>query len=456
MARAKILVVDDEKLIRWSLEQDLTRAEYEVICAETGEAGLQLFREEQPEMVLLDIRLPGMSGIDLLRAIREVDSDAQVIMITAHGDVQSAVTAMKLGAYDYLEKPFEMERVRHLVEKALETAALKREVRQLRGEREKRYGFDQIIGRSERIRQLLDLARKVARSDATTVLLEGESGTGKDLLARVIHYQSDRAGRPFMEVNCSAIPDTLIESELFGHEKGAFTDAKSQKKGLLELADGGTVYLDEIGEMQPAIQSKLLKVIEEKAFKRVGGARDIRVNVRFIAATNRDLAASVREGRFREDLYYRLKVIPVVLPPLRDRREDILPLARQFIAQFNREFRRNVQGISPEAEELLLAYHWPGNVRELRNVIERALILETEEQILPEHLPLEIQTPSERREAAIAPYEISPEGLSLEAVEKDLIQQALALTHGNQVRAARLLNITRDVLRYRMKKHGLL
>ncbi len=456
MTRAKILVVDDEKLIRWSLEQELTRAEYEVICAETGEAGLRLFREEQPEMVLLDIRLPGMSGIDLLRAIREADSEIPVMMITAHGDVQSAVTAMKLGAYDYLEKPFEMDRVRHLVEKALETASLKQEVRQLRGEQEKRYGFDQVIGRSERIRQLLDLARKVARSEAATVLLEGESGTGKDLLARAIHYQSDRARRPFMEVNCSAIPDTLIESELFGHEKGAFTDAKSQKKGLLELADGGTVYLDEIAEMQPAVQAKLLKVIEEKAFKRVGGARDIRVNVRFIAATNRDLAASVREGRFREDLYYRLKVIPLVLPPLRDRKEDILPLARQFIAQFNREFRRNVQGISAAAEELILAYHWPGNVRELRNVIERAMILETADQILPEHLPLEIRVPSERQESAGAPYEISPEGFSLEAVEKDLIRKALALTHGNQVRAARLLNITRDVLRYRMKKHGIL
>ncbi|MFQ5883438.1 MAG: sigma-54-dependent transcriptional regulator, partial [Candidatus Methylomirabilales bacterium] len=369
---AKILVIDDEKLIRWTLEDVLRKEGYAVISTDSGEAGLKLVEEEGPDLILLDLRLPGMNGMEVLERVKEMQPEALVIILTAHGTVESAVGAMKKGAHDYLNKPFDVDETRVIIRKALETLELKKEVVQLRREHKERFGPEDIIGVSEEIGEVLDLVKRIAQSDATTVLIEGESGTGKELVAKAIHAQSARAKKPFMTINCTALPDTLVESELFGHEKGAFTDAKFPKKGLLELADGGTVLLDEVGDMHPPTQAKLLRVMEEKSFKRLGGTRDIHVDVRIIATTNRELSQQVSEGAFREDLYYRLKVVPIFIPPLRERPEDILPLAKHFVDRYTREFRRHVTGLSPEAVVLLLRYRWPGNVRELRNAIERA------------------------------------------------------------------------------------
>jgi len=457
LPEAKILVIDDEKLLRWSLEQNLSKEGYTVITAEKGLEGLALFKEECPDITFLDIHLPDVSGVTILEGIKDINPSALVVMITAFGDIQTAVKTIKLGAYDFLEKPFNMDKLKILVQKALETVSLRKEVSQLKSHLYTKYGFDNIIGKSEEMQKVFDIIKKIARSDATTVLLQGESGTGKDLAAKVIHYQSKRYDKPFMEINCTALPETLIESELFGHEKGAFTDAKITKKGLFELADGGTIYLDEIGDMKPNTQAKLLKVLETKSFKRIGGTKDIEIDVRIIAATNKDLALEVKNGNFREDLYYRLKVIPVVMPPLRDRKDDILLLAKYFIDEFNKEFKKNVKGITKETEKCFLEYHWPGNVRELKNVIERAMILESEEYILPEHLPIEL-TYKEIPIQNIGGIDIKlpPDGLDIEEVEKELIRQALDRTKGNQTKAARLLNLTRDTLRYRMQKFGFL
>jgi two-component system response regulator AtoC len=457
MAKAKILVVDDEKLLRWSLEQNLSKEGYSVLTAEKGLDGLTLFKEESPDLILLDIHLPDISGITVLEGIKEINKDAVVIMITAFGDVQTAVKTIKIGAYDFVEKPFNMDKLKILIEKALETCTLRKEVLQFRSQLSSRYGFESIIGQSSPMKKVFELIEKVARSDATTVLLQGESGTGKDLVAKVIHYQSARGEKPFIEINCTALPETLIESELFGYEKGAFTDAKAPKKGLFELADSGTIYLDEIADMKLSTQAKLLKVIENKAFKRVGGIKDIEVDLRIIAATNKILEEEVKSGTFREDLYYRLKVIPIHLPPLRERKEDISLLAKYFIDLFNHEFRKNVLSLSPEAEKIFLEYNWPGNIRELRNVIERAMILENEESILPEHLPIELSA----KEIQVTGYKVvdirlPSDGIDIEEVEKELIRQALDTTKGNQTKAAKLLNLTRDTLRYRMQKFGFL
>lgn len=458
LPEAKILIVDDEKLLRWSLQQNLSKEGYTVITAEKGLEGLNIFKEEAPDITLLDIHLPDVSGITVLQGIKEIDKDTLVIMITAFGDIQTAVKTIKLGAYDFVEKPFNVDKLKILVAKALETVALRKEVSQFRSQLSLKYGFDSIIGQSEEMQKVFDVIKKIAKSDATTILLYGESGTGKDLAAKVVHYQSRRANRPFMEINCTALPETLIESELFGHEKGAFTDAKTMKKGLFELADGGTIYLDEIGDMKPSTQAKLLKVIEGKMFKRIGGVKDITVDVRIIAATNKDLDAEVKKGIFREDLYYRLKVIPVFIPPLRDRKNDIPVLVKYFINEFNREFKKHFKGASKETEKYFKEYPWPGNVRELKNIIERAMILESEEDyILLQHLPIEF-TSGEIAYANVRNIDIKipPGGLDIEEVEKELIRQAVDITRGNQTKAARLLNITRDALRYRMQKFGLL
>ena len=457
MPDATILVIDDEKLVRWSMEQNLTKEGYTVLTADKGLMGLEMFKEESPDLILLDIHLPDVSGITVLEGIKEINSQALVVMITAFGDIQTAVKTIKLGAYDFVEKPFNMDKLKILVEKALETASLRKEVSQFRSGLTARFGFDSIIGESPEMRKTFGLISKIARSDATTVFLNGESGTGKDLVAKVIHYQSSRAERPFMEINCTALPDALVESELFGYEKGAFTDAKAQKKGLFELADGGTVFLDEIGDMQPATQAKLLKVIENKSFKRIGGTKDIVVDVRIIAATNKNMQEAVRRGGFREDLYYRLRVIPVTLPPLREREDDIFLLAKFFIDGFNKEFKKDVKGLAKNTIKSFREYPWPGNIRELKNVIERAMILESEDQILPEHLPLELTTQDVRMDNALGiDIKIPPGGLDIESVEKELIRLALDTTRGNQTRAAKLLNLTRDTLRYRMQKFGFL
>jgi DNA-binding NtrC family response regulator len=457
MAKAKILVVDDEKLLRWSLEQNLSKGGYEVVAVEKGLEGLGAFKEEIPDVTLLDIHLPDVSGITVLEGIKEINPYALVIMITAFGDIQTAVKTIKLGAYDFVEKPFNMEKLKILIDKALETVSLRKEVSEFRKQISSKFGFDSIIGQSEQMKSVFSLVAKVSKSDASTVLLQGESGTGKDLVAKIIHYQSARAEKPFMEINCTALPDTLVESELFGHEKGAFTDAKAMKKGLFELSDGGTIYLDEIGDMTQGTQAKLLKIIEDKSFKRIGGTKDIDVDVRIITATNRNLENEVRKGNFREDLYYRLKVIPILIPPLRDRPSDITLIAKYFIDEFNEEFKKNVKGLSTETEKCFMEYPWPGNVRELKNVIERSMILESDEYVLPEHLPLEL-TSKEVMTHNISNINlrIPPGGIDIEEVEKELIRQALDVTGGNQTRASKLLNLSRDTLRYRMQKFGFL
>ena len=454
-----VLVVDDEHLIRWSLEQQLRREGYGIVLAENGAQALQKAQAENPDLILLDVRLPDADGLEILERLRAADPEAVVIMITAHGGVESAVRAMKLGAHDYIIKPFAVEELKLTVKKALETRALRRDVARFQAELRHGSSPADIIGESRVIRDLKLLIQRIAQSDATTVLLEGESGTGKDLVARVIHFASARARAPFLAVNCVALPEHLLESELFGHEKGSFTDAKALKRGLFEQADGGTVYLDEIGDMKPDLQAKLLRLIEEKTFRRVGAVRDLQVDVRIIAATNRDLTKAMEAGEFRRDLYFRLRVFPIYLAPLRERPEDILPLARHFLTRFNAEMRREIRDLHPGAQACLRRYPWPGNIRELRNVLERAMILASGELLHVEHLPPEIateQSEGPRTPPQAAGMTLPAEGVRLEEVERDLVRQALEATEGNQVRAARLLGISRDALRNRMKKFGLL
>ncbi len=444
-----VLVVDDESLVRWSLNERLALDGLRVVEAGTGKEALER-AAAGVDAVLLDYKLPDSDGLAILAQLKERDRDLPVILLTAHSSVELAVQAMKGGAYHYANKPFNLDEVSLLVEKALETTRLRREVRALRANESAPYAVDRIVGTSQKSTELKALIAKVAASRASTVLLTGESGTGKDLAAKVIHYNSERAARAFMNITCSAMPEALLESELFGHERGAFTDARQQKLGLLETADGGTVFLDEIGEMAPAVQSKLLRFLEERAFRRLGGSADIRVDVRVIAATNRDLEEAVKEGKFREDLYYRLNVMRIELPPLRDRRSDIPVLTAYFIDRFNVEFRKSVQGLTPAAEVLLARYTWPGNIRELRNAIERAMLL-VEADVLDEaDFPLLANT-----RQVEAGFELPSEGVDLETLERDLVKQALRRTGGNQTKAAVLLGLNRDQIRYRIEKFGL-
>ncbi len=457
VTQSKILVIDDEEFITKSLKQHLEKEDCEVLTAGSGEEGLEIFRTDVPDIVILDLNMPGMGGIEALRSLKKINNDIIVIIITAHGDIETAVSAIKLGAYDFVEKPFELDRISVLIRKANETVHLKREVSYFRGEKYDTYNFSNIVGESGPMTEVLTLARKVAESDANTIFIQGESGTGKSLLARAIHYNSKRASEPFVEVTCTAIPEALIESELFGHERGAFTDAKVAKKGLFEFASGGTIYLDEIGDIKMTTQAKLLRALEEKTFKRVGGLKDIKVNVRIVATTNKkNLEGAVQDGSFRADLYYRLKVFPIYIPPLRERRGDIIPLALHHIDKFNKEFRKNVKSISKGAEALLYKYPWHGNARELRNVVERICILENTETIYPEHLPTEVIKYIDEHVDARDAIELPNEGLSLKGVERDLIAQALKRADNNQTKAAKLLGISRDALRYKMQKSGLL
>lgn len=455
MKKTKILVVDDEHLIRWSLEQNLKKQGYEVVTAGNGEDALRLAREEQPELVLLDIQLPGIGGLEVLERIKEFDEDIIVIMLTAHGGLETAVNTMRLGAYDYINKPFNLDELSIVIKKALETSDLRREVVQLRSEH-KKLGPPHIVGNSKHMKNVLEMMGKVAKSEASTVLIQGESGTGKELVAKWIHYESSRAEKPFVAINCAAVPATLLESELFGHEKGAFTDAKAAKKGLFELADGGTVFLDEIGDMEMGMQAKLLRFLEDRTFRRIGGAKVISVDVRIISATNKELLKSIEEKSFRNDLYYRLQVIPIFLPALRERREDIIQLANYFMDSFGKEFNKSVKAISNMAEKMLLEYNWPGNIRELKNVIERAIILGTEDTLLIENLPLEIIARTSTSNAPVSTFKLPPEGVDIEEVEKELIRQSLEITDWNQSKAAKKLNLGIDAFRYRMKKFGFL
>ncbi len=450
---ASVLVVDDEDLIRWSLREALEAAGYRVVCASDGGEGVARF-EEGVDAVLLDYRLPDVDGLTLLRRMRAIDPDVPVMLLTAFSSVERAVDAMRLGAFDFIAKPFDIDHVVAVTAKALETTALRREVRAMRARQAS--SLDSIVGESPAIVELKRVLAKFARSSASTILITGESGTGKDLAARAVHGASPRADGPFQNITCSALPGALLESELFGHERGAFTDAHAQKRGLLELADKGTVFLDEIGEMAPTLQAKLLRFLEERAFRRVGGTTELRPDVRVIAATHRDLAEMVREGTFREDLFYRLSVLHVHIPPLRERTGDVPLLARSFVEHFARDLGAPVTGISPAAIERLGAYDWPGNVRELRNAVERAVLLAEQATLEPDDfggLGAGAAAPAATRGAA--GFRLPPEGLSLVDLEEDLVRQALERTRGNRTRAARLLGVNRDQIRYRIEKFGL-
>jgi DNA-binding NtrC family response regulator len=452
--KQKILVVDDEHLIRWSLEQALTKQGYDVTTAASGEEALRCVQEEAPELILLDIQLPGLDGLEVLQRTKEIDEDILVIMVTALGVLETAVKAMRMGAYDYINKPFNLDELSIIIKKAFETKELRKEVAHLRSTQTSKYGIDKIIGSSRHMQQVLEMVRKVAKSDASTVLIQGESGTGKELIARAIHFESSRRDKPFMAINCAAMPETLLESELMGHEKGAFTDAKVQKKGLFEIADGGTLFLDEIGDMDVGMQAKLLRILEERTFRRIGGTKEIPVDVRIVSATNQELLRKIEEKSFRNDLYYRLQVIPIYLPPLRERAEDIMTLVDFFIAHYNREFGKTVKGVSKMARKFLEEYEWPGNVRELRNIIERAIILESEETLMLDHLPGELVSRAGEGGSGPMNLRIPPEGIDIEDVERELIRQALEISEGNQSKAAKKLNLGIDAFRYRMKKFG--
>jgi len=451
MSKPSILIVEDEKLIRWTLRQRFNEEGYAVDEAATASEGLAKLSDEIFDLVMLDYKLPDMTGLEVLRKLRETDKDLVVLMLTAYSNVENAVEAMKLGAIDYVGKPFKMDELMLTVAKALETTRLKRELRDLRAKMKEEYGFDRILGRCPAMKTLFGVICDVAKSGSSTVFIRGESGTGKDLVAKTIHYNSDRAPRPFMNITCTAIPEALLESELFGHERGAFTDAKQQKRGLIEMADGGTVYLDEVGDMPPALQAKLLRFLEEKAFRRVGGLKDISVDVRVIAATNRDVKKLIAQGQFREDLFYRLNIIGLDLPSLRERGDDIRLLAEYYVDLFARELKRPIKGLASAAIKKLTSYSWPGNVRELRNALERAMLLCKHSKIEADDLVMEPMTGSVPLDA----FKLPDAGIDLAAVEELLVRQALSRTENNQTKAAKLLRLTRDQLHYRVVRYGI-
>ena len=449
----RILVVDDERLVRWSLSQRLGADGMEVVeAASVGEAVQQ---SRQFDAAILDYRLPDGDGVSLLKRLRHVDPDLPVVMLTASKDVDTIVEAVKAGAADYVTKPFEVDDVALRLSRAIETTRGRTELRRLKEDLARPFGFESIIGESEPMQRVKALAHKIAHSPSSTVLMTGESGTGKDLLAKVIHFGSSRASRPFLNITCSALPETLLESELFGHERGAFTDARQQKRGLFEQGDEGTVFLDEVAETLPTFQSKLLRFLEERTFRRLGGTADIKVDVRVIAATNQDLEKTVRDGKFREDLYYRLNVLRIEIPPLRARGADTVLLAQHYIKVFSQEFRRPVRKLTPAAERALLAYSWPGNVRELRNLIERAVLLAESEALEPADFDTAHTVRAPADGAAAPDITLPAEGLNIEDVERRLVVLALERTRGNQTRAAALLGLHRDQIRYRIEKFGL-
>ncbi|MCK6457049.1 MAG: sigma-54 dependent transcriptional regulator [Phycisphaerae bacterium] len=452
MSNVRILIIEDEKLIRWSLRSQFEKEGYVVDEAETGQQGLRMIDTRTYDLVMLDYKLPDITGLDVLREIRRTDGDLVVVIMTAYSRIEDAVEAMRLGAYDYVGKPFRMDVLMMTVRKALETTRLKREVRDFREEMQSRFGFDKILGRCPAMVELFNVLRDVSASGASTIFLRGESGTGKDLVAKTIHYNSARANQPFMNITCTAITETLLESELFGHERGAFTDAKDRKKGLFELADGGTVFLDEVGDMPEPLQAKLLRFLEEKTFRRVGGTSDIQVDVRIIAATNRNIDQLVAERKFREDLFYRLNIVPIFLPPLRERGDDVVLIAMHYVEHFAREFRKPVTGISADGLERLREYSWPGNVRELRNVLERAVLLSKQPILTASDFAVDLNVaPPSPKEG----FTLPPGGVSLEEVERQLVTQAWEDSGHSLLKAARLLNITRDQLRYRLTRFNL-
>jgi two-component system, NtrC family, response regulator AtoC len=477
MAKNKVLVVDDESAIRYTLGEALRGWGYDHFEAGSIKEALDLFENEHPLVILQDVHLPDGSGLDALREYKSRQPQSVIIMMTGNILLDDTISALRGGAYDFIRKPINLRELQVTIRNGIEAGTLRREVRTLRNEQARQFGFNQIIGSSPAMGEMISLAKKVASSEASAVLLQGESGTGKDLLAKAIHYGSSRANQPFIAINIAAIPGTLIESELFGHEKGAFTDAKNRKEGLFEQAQGGTIFLDEIGELELNLQAKLLRVLEEGSFRRVGGLKDHQLDVRVIAASNRDLKGESESNRFRIDLYYRLSVIQIDLPPLRERGDDVLGLANHYIEHFNQTLRKRIQGLVAPVGEIFRHYHWPGNVRELRNVIERAMILEDTDQITPLWLPRDLMRGDDWNLPISATQTTSPSivannasqfngdghhprstfvipenGINLEQVELSLVQQAMERSGGNQTRAAELLGISRDQLRYRLKK----
>jgi len=450
--KARILIVDDEKRMRRILQILLKSQGYEIKLAQDGDEAWGMFQQVPYDLVITDLKMPGIDGMELLGLINKQNPDVPVIVITAYGSVDSAVKAMKQGAYDYITKPFENEEIKIVVAKALSFSSMKHENRYLREAVGAKHKYHYFIGDSPQVRKVRELAAQVART-SSTVLIQAESGTGKELIARLIHFNSPRAARPFVAFNCGTLPINLLESELFGYEKGAFTGAYKRKQGRFDLAHTGTIFLDEVGDMSPELQVKMLRVMEEKTFERLGGTETLQVDVRFIAASNKDLRILVQKGSFRQELYYRLNIFPIYIPPLRERREDIPLLVKHFLARFAGEIGKQIKSISSEAMNLLMSQSWQGNVRELQNCLERAVILCKNQMIESRDLLLD-----QARLSHASPHmniSIPAEGISLQGVERSLIIDALSLAGGNQSRAASLLKITRNTLRYRMEKYGI-
>jgi len=477
MAKEKVLVVDDDRSIRWMLTEALKEWGYQTVEVSNCQEAISASETEAPAAVLLDIDLPDGSGLKALREIKNRQPDVIVIMVTANVFFNNAVEALRGGAFDFISKPINLPELQITLRNGLETRQLRKKISTIRRQQTRQYNFDQLVGDSQAMKEMIVLARKVAESEASAVLLQGESGTGKELIARAIHYDSPRADGPFVPINCAAIPATLLENELFGHEKGSFTDAKMRKEGLFEQAEGGTLFLDEIGELELGLQAKLLRVLEDGSFRRVGGLKDVPYDARIVAASNRNLKAEGEASRFRSDLFYRLSVILIELPPLRERGDDVIVLANYLIDHFNRNMNKRVTGLAAEVAEIFRRYPWPGNVRELRNVIERVMILEDSDVITPAWLPPDLTrhrattvstSAGVAKQVETAPainasagaktvdlsevFSLPPAGVSLDAVERSLLQQALEMAQGNQTRAAELLQISRDQFRYSMKK----
>lgn len=443
-----ILIIDDEEFIRDNLNRILEKDGYRTFLARKGLEGIEIAGREDIDLVLLDLNLPDINGIEVLKQIKQIDSSMLVIVITGYATVDSAVEALKLGAYDYIKKPFKADAIKLIVKLALETLILKKEVNILKrlGRRDSR-----IIAESQAMKDVIKNALEVAKHPETGVLITGESGTGKEVIARLIHEESDRSSYPFVDINCASLPEQLLESELFGYEKGAFTDARSSKTGLFEEANLGTLFLDEIGEMPPSLQAKLLRVIETKSFRKVGGNKNIQLNIRIIAATNKDLKKAVEDKNFREDLFYRLNIFPIHISPLRERKEDIIPLANYFLQQFSKKFGKNMTKIDERVKQVFLSYLWKGNVRELKNIIERVCIMHNDDTLRVEYLPSDI------KEGALVSVGFdkkeSPLIKKVEATERELLIEALSKTKGNVLQASKLLGIPRGTLRHKIQKY---
>jgi two-component system response regulator AtoC len=447
---ANVLIVDDDESMRFFLTEAITKRGYQALAVDSAEAGIEAVREKSFDLIIMDVRLPGMTGVEAIPHIREIDNEAVIIVMTAYGSKELALDAMRAGAYDFFTKPFKMDEMNIVIKRALEKRSLRRAVKKLEDRLRKQYSFENIVGSSGAMQEVFELIQKVVQTDVT-VLICGESGTGKELIAQAIHQHSRRKDKPFVKLNCVAIPEGLLESELFGHEKGSFTGAVQRKSGKFELANTGTIFLDEIGDMSLATQAKILRVLQEKEFELVGGTEPVQVDVRVIAATNKDLANAVQEGQFREDLYFRLNVFSIVVPPLRDRKEDIPLLVEHFLREATDQMPRSVTGVSKDTTDLLMMYHWPGNVRELENCVRRAVVMSDDDLITPKCLPMHIQSIAEKPRYTL-PDEVESLDDTLADVEKQIIVDTLHTTGGVQSKAARLLAISERSLWHRVKK----